>query len=150
MMLKVDKKNKIILLTIVIVIISLSLGYIYMVREYNLFTRGMASSSIRVKGNNEFTFNIGVRDLIHDYANIMLKLDESVNIKEPLEFEIIDGKGNVVERGKLEEDKIFRESYKLNKGQWKIRFNIKEENQKAYINFGYNINSTKENTSRVS
>lgn len=140
---KTTKKN---LLILFVSIILLLFTGIYACKKFDLNTSLLSFGELITINNNEIVFfDAGFLALLHDYVNISFQCEKSENLEDGLKFDIINPKGEVVESGMLTDGEIFSKSYNATRGEWKVVFNLKDEDSKVTINGAYSVNSTKDN-----
>lgn len=140
------KLNKKRFLTTTLILLLIFFAVIFIIKARGIGSTSTVAGDLRSINNNEIVFNSG---FLHDYVHIILESRDSKNLEGGLEFDIINPKGEKVTSGQLYDNKVFRERYKSMSGEWKIVFHFKDNNSSSMINYGYAINSKKENNMRL-
>ncbi len=136
------KKRSKRLLTTITVLIALLVAVVFIIRKTDVGGVGLVHLQAKDINNNTIVFT---SDSFHDYVHVMLKTTENKNIENPLEFDVINPKGEKVISGQLHENEVFKHTFKKMKGEWKVVLHYKNNDSSSMIDFGYRISFKKEN-----
>ncbi|MGL4874076.1 MAG: hypothetical protein ACRC30_05435 [Clostridium sp.] len=140
---KRTKKNILVVLSVIVIISVLGIVYI---RKTGKLAGSTVFSEIRNSKNSEVIEEVG---FLHTKVHLMLKIEDVEDLNNGLSFEVVNPKGDIVDKGILKENEVYRKTYESKKGEWKIKFNFPNEKSEAMVSVGFKNNSTKENNMKI-
>lgn len=132
------KQNRIKWMITLIIVIVIIIGGAIIASKIKDST--VSANELKSKNDNTISFDCGYFD---KYVHLSLEVEESENI-EKINYEIINPKEKVVASGVLDKNKI-SDTLEGEKGEWKIKLDFSDENEKALIKYNIKINSKKDN-----